>query len=358
MLLTARARALLAFASVITPALALLTAAAVPAATPAAAATGQIAHRHVCAAPSAHHVACLAIIDTNAAGHPLTRAAATAAGLHPYMAADLQAAYRLPSGLLGSRQTIAIVDAYDDPNAESDLAAYRAANHLPPCTTANGCFKKVNQQGQQGSYPPADPNWAVEISLDLDMASAICPNCKIVLVEANSNNDSDMFAAENQAARLGANVISDSWGEPEWAVPHGPAATCVRHFRFPKVAITAGTGDSGFGVIFPSTCASVTAVAPTPTPPSPSTTPMDCSSPAGSSPVAPRSQPRSSPGCTRWPATPPPSPTPGSTPTTKTSTTSPPDPTASAAGPTCAPRSRATTAPPAGAPRTASAPSE
>jgi subtilase family serine protease len=215
-----------------------------------------VAYKHACAAPARGHAACLAIVDSTTAGSALTRAQATADGLEPYQAADLQSAYNLPSALLGERQTIAIVDAFDDPNAESDLAAYRTANNLSPCTTANGCFAKVNQDGQQGDYPAANSSWAVEESLDLDMASAICPNCNITLVEANSATDSDLYAAEGEAAALGPNVISNSWGEAEY---DGEAADCG-NFDHPGIATTVAAGDSGFGINFPAACADVTAV--------------------------------------------------------------------------------------------------
>jgi subtilase family serine protease len=228
-----------------------------PAHAPAA---GRVIHRRACPAPARGHVACLAIVDSNTAGRPLTRGAAAAAGLHPYLAADLQSAYHLPSALLGGRQTIAIVDAFDDPNAEADLAAYRAANHLPRCTTANGCFEKVNQHGQRGGYPPPDAGWAEEISLDLDVASAVCPNCKIVLVEASTSNLRPILAAADEAARLGASVISNSYGtDAEYA---GENADC-QHYAHPGIAITASAGDNGFdngfGVEFPAACPAVTA---------------------------------------------------------------------------------------------------
>src|SRR5437868_2748854 len=84
-----------------------------------------------------------------------------------YGPADLLSAYKLPAGG-GAGRTVAVVDAYDDPNAEADLAVYRSFYGLAPCTTANGCFRKVNQSGQQGSYPRADAQWSQEISLDLD----------------------------------------------------------------------------------------------------------------------------------------------------------------------------------------------
>lgn len=234
---------------------ALAAAIAIPAiAAPAAG----ISFRHACPAPAKGRGTCLAIVDTTTAGADLTKAQAVADGLSPYQAADLQSAYKLPSALLGERQTIAIVDAYDDPNAESDLAVYRAANNLPACTTANGCFEKVNQDGQQGDYPSsgAGTGWPLEESLDLDMASAICPNCSIILVEANSTANSDLFAAEDEAAALGASVISNSWGEDEY---DGEAADCA-YFDHPGIPVTVATGDSGFGAGFPAVCADVTAV--------------------------------------------------------------------------------------------------
>ena len=109
---------------------------------------------------------------------------------------QLAAAYRLPSTVAGSGRTVAIVDAFDDPNAEADLAHYRAEYGLPPCTTANGCFTKLNQTGAAGPYPAGDPGWAEEISLDVDTVSAICPLCHITLVEANTNATSNLLAAE------------------------------------------------------------------------------------------------------------------------------------------------------------------
>ena len=114
-----------------------------------------------------------------------------------YGPADLQSAYKLAaaSSSSGSGQTVAIVDAYDDPNAESDLGAYRSTYGLPTCTTANGCFHKVNQNGAASPLPSADPGWSEEISLDLDAVSAACPDCHILLVEANSPNTPDLTAA-------------------------------------------------------------------------------------------------------------------------------------------------------------------
>jgi subtilase family serine protease len=248
-------------AALATVALASASLAAASSSTSTRAAAGPVTYRRACALPSGHHLACLAIVDTTAAGKPLTRQQAAAEGLHPYLAADLQSAYGLPSALLGARQTVAIVDAWDDPNAESDLAVYRAANHLPPCTTANGCFEKVNQKGQRGNYPAAGDGtgFPLEESVDLDMVSAVCPNCRIVLVEANDADVTgpNLEIAENEAVALGANVISNSWGGSEY---NGETTDCNKYFSHPGVAITVASGDGGFGVEYPATCADVTAV--------------------------------------------------------------------------------------------------
>src|ERR1700741_2931121 len=118
-------------------------------------------------------------------------------------------AYNLASAAVtnGNGQTVALVDAYDDPTIESDLATYRAYYGLPPCTTANGCFKKVNQDGEQGNYPiVANPSWEPEIALDTEMVSAICPNCHILLVEANSADEAIATSNPAQHSDLGAAV--------------------------------------------------------------------------------------------------------------------------------------------------------
>lgn len=178
-----------------------------------------------------------------------------AAGPTGYGPADLRSAYALDTSR-GVGQTIAIVDAYDDKTAEADLAKYRANYGLPPCTTANGCFKKVNQNGVQGTYPANNVGWALEISLDLDMASAVCPNCHILLVEAKSNANANLYAAVDTAARLGATVISNSYGGAEAATETADDA----HFNHPGIAITVSSGDSGYGVEYPAASRYVTAV--------------------------------------------------------------------------------------------------
>jgi subtilase family serine protease len=171
-----------------------------------------------------------------------------------YTPCALQQAYGLsPSGGVG--QTVAIVDAYDDPNAEADLATYRSTFGLPACTTANGCFRKVDQNGGT-SYPAANTGWAQEISLDVDMVSATCVNCHILLVEAASSGLSNLATAENTAVRLGANAVSNSYGAQEFAGETSYDAS----YNHPGVAITVSSGDSGYGVQWPAASPYVTAV--------------------------------------------------------------------------------------------------
>jgi subtilase family serine protease len=173
----------------------------------------------------------------------------------PYGPTALHNAYNLPT-TAATTQTIAIVDAFDDPNAEADLGTYRQMFGIPACTTANGCFRKVNQTG--GATPPTtNTSWGVEISLDLDMASAICQNCHILLVEANSASLADLGAAVNEAVTLGANEVSNSYGTGEFA---GESADCSSFYSHPGVAVTASSGDFGLGVEFPSACPNVTGV--------------------------------------------------------------------------------------------------
>jgi subtilase family serine protease len=182
---------------------------------------------------------------------PLTVTSPT--GLLP---ADLQSAYKV-GGLDGAGRTVAIVDAQDDPKAEADLAHYRSQLGLPACTTANGCFKKVNQNGQASPLPAADYGWAEEISLDLDMVSAICPTCHILLVEANTPDDVSLgTAVDTAAATPGVVAISNSYGGAEDSTQLAADA----HFNHPGIAVTASSGDSGYGVSWPASSQYVTAV--------------------------------------------------------------------------------------------------
>ena len=221
----------------------------------------------VCGRPTPDHSACLSILVPSAStsslsGSPLALAPALASpsfqgsgvggGFDP---ADLQSAYGLPSASAGSGQTVAIVDAFDDPNAESDLGVYRTKYGLPECTTANGCFKKVSQTGTT-KYPKAEAGWAVEISTDLDMASAACPKCHLLLVEAETNENTNLDTAENEAATLGATEISNSYGGEEASGETSDDS----FFNHPGVLITASAGDSGYGVEYPAASHNVIAV--------------------------------------------------------------------------------------------------
>jgi len=165
--------------------------------------------------------------------------------------ADLQSAYKLnASG--GAGVTVAIVDAFDNPNVESDLATYRSTFGLP---AAN--FRKVNQNGQASPLPATDVGWGEEESLDVDMVSAICPNCSILLVEANDNSLANLGASVNTAAALGAKFVSNSYGGGEFS---GETGSDTQFYEHAGVAVTASSGDSGFGVQYPAASQFVTAV--------------------------------------------------------------------------------------------------
>jgi len=238
--------------AVLTFASALLVPAALASAAPSAAGAG---HRNVrvCSAPASGSAGCDAIRRDSVTSSGKVTPNATPSGYGP---ADLQSAYNLPSSTAGSGQTVAIVDAYDDPNAESDLGVYRSQYGLAPCTTANGCFRKVNQSG--GTKPPkANGGWAQEISLDLDMVSAICPNCHILLVEASSSSLTNLGTAVNTAANMRANVISNSYGGSESS---SDPSYDTNYYNHPGVAITVSSGDSGYGVQYPAASQYVTAV--------------------------------------------------------------------------------------------------
>ncbi len=197
-----------------------------------------VTHRDLCGPARPGTMRCHAKIVTHANGEAV--AAAAPAGLG---ASDIQAAYKLPTRG-GDGRTVAVVDAYDAPNAEKNLGVYRAQFGLPPCTTANGCFKKVNQDGQPGPLPDGDPGWAGEIALDIAMVSAACPDCNILLVEARSSDATDLGIAVGSAARLGASAITNSYGGPE----DDPLSIMSAPFyNQPGVLLTASSGDDGYG---------------------------------------------------------------------------------------------------------------
>ncbi|MEU6775729.1 putative Ig domain-containing protein [Streptomyces sp. NPDC046759] len=209
---------------------------------------------HLCATAEPGHASCFAQRRTDIKQKLASALAAAApSGLSP---ANLHSAYNLPTAA-GSGMTVGIVDAYNDPNAESDLATYRSTYGLSACTKANGCFKQVSQTGSTTSLPTNDTGWAGEEMLDIDMVSAVCPNCSIILVEANSANDTDLGIAENEAVSLGAKFVSNSWGGSESSSQTGEDTS---YFKHPGVAITVSAGDSGYGAEYPATSQYVTAV--------------------------------------------------------------------------------------------------
>lgn len=215
---------------------AILTFGALASTSPSAQATP--AMRHACAAPKVTAVptaTCFAVYRT---GSPAVESATK-----PVTPADIQSAYHL-SKTAGAGQVVGIVDAQNDPKAESDLATFRARYGLPPCTTANGCFRKVNQSGQPAPLPAGDEGWGVEISLDLDAVSSACPACHILLVEGQSSFFSDLGVAVNTAVRLGAVVVSNSYGATEFG---GMAAYGRKYYVHPNVPIIASSGDESFG---------------------------------------------------------------------------------------------------------------
>ena len=222
--------------------------------------SGNVFHVAVCShAVPAGMARCHAHVVTDSGGRRLINRFErknAAAHLMPdgFSAAQLRAAYFATA--TGSQSTIvAIVDAYGYTNAEADLAVYRSTNALPACTSANSCFGKYNESGNQNVYPKQDVGWAQETALDLDMVSAMCPNCKIILIEANSSGFSDLAAAVNTAVRMGAHVVSNSYGGNERGTQSYESA--YNHFG---VAITVSSGDSGYGVQFPASSPHVIAV--------------------------------------------------------------------------------------------------
>ena len=180
------------------------------------------------------------------------RASISPTGLSP---TTIKSVYQFSTSLTaGAGTTIAIVDAYDDPTAESDLAVFSQQYGLPACTTANGCFTKVNQTGGT-KYPRTDAGWALEISLDVQWAHAIAPGAKILLVEASSNSFANLLTAEDYA-KAHARYVSNSWGASEFSSETGYDS----HFVQPGVSIFVSAGDAGLPAEYPSSSPNVISV--------------------------------------------------------------------------------------------------
>jgi subtilase family serine protease len=189
---------------------------------------------------------CLALVRIDAGGSPSNSG---------YTPSDIQSAYGLPSSTQGIGQTVAIIDAYDDPKISKDLARYRANFGLPACGGANHCFVKVNQLGQHGHYPRADIGWALEESLDAEMVSAVCPNCHILLVEAKNPSPDNLGKAVDEAVALGANVVNNSY------IGYGFMGTRLeKYYNHPGTIVIGSAGDQGYGIGEPAGLPTVVAV--------------------------------------------------------------------------------------------------
>jgi subtilase family serine protease len=236
------------------------TAAAVPW-TPAAealAASGATAVPAGCAGGNPHAIHCylkLTAAPTPASAPAATCSVSMSAGYHP---CNIQNAYGLTSlsATAGRGVTVAVIDAYDNAKAAKDLKKFRKTFGLPAC--AKGCFEKLNQNGQTGPLPAKNSGWAQESALDIEMVSAVCPLCHIMLIEANSTSNGDLYSAVNEAVTLGANVVSDSWGSDEYSGETGWDGD----FSHPGVPITFSSGDGSYqaGVQYPSASPYVTSV--------------------------------------------------------------------------------------------------
>ena len=212
--------------------------------------------RPVCGIPAPRFAHCDAQVVTNDAGTPFGSSQPASSSYGP---TQLHTAYNLPCRPGGSvqsvcstpasfgGQTIAIVDAYDDPTVENDLGVYDSYFGLPACTRANGCLTVVNQSGGSTLPSTVDGNWALETSLDVQVAHALCQTCKILLVEAGSSSMSDLGTAVNTAAGLGATEISNSYGGSEWS----GESTYDSYYNHPGVAVVVSSGDTGNVVEYP-----------------------------------------------------------------------------------------------------------
>ena len=172
--------------------------------------------------------------------------------------ADLRSAYKLPSEG-GEGRTVAITIGADDHNAGKDLKKYREQYGLPSCeegSSESACFRKVNQKGEATNYPEPNTEWAEEASLDLEMVSAVCPKCHILLVEANNGSSENLGAAVQKASEMGATVISNSWGGKEFS-EETSFDHYFNHFGIPTLF---ASGDEGYGAQYPASSAFVVAV--------------------------------------------------------------------------------------------------
>ena len=177
------------------------------------------------------------------AGHPGTGAHTASASSQPLTPGQLSAAYGLPvRGAPG--QTIAIVSAFDDPTLQSDMAAYDRHFHLPPCTSQNGCLRKLNQEGHASPVPQTDTGgtWITESALGTEVAHSLCQSCRILLVESDFPDVSDFSVAARTAAHAGAGIVVSTFTPPEDPTENYAAPD----YAAPHTAFVAATGDNGY----------------------------------------------------------------------------------------------------------------
>lgn len=175
-----------------------------------------------------------------------------------YSPANLRSAYELSRASVrgGKGETVAVVDAYNNPDLAVSLAVYRRQFGLPPCTLASGCLRILNQAGKTAPLPKPNAGWSLEEALDLEMVSAICPNCRIVLVEASYPSITNLGLAEDTAAATGARFINNSWAGEEFT----GETTFDKYFNHPGDAIAVASGDDGYAVSYPAASQYVTSV--------------------------------------------------------------------------------------------------
>jgi subtilase family serine protease len=204
----------------------------------------------VCPAATATQATCLSWVRANS-GHQFKAAAAPRAKSLPagYSPAQLKTAYGVTTSGTGS---LAVITAYDNPRLASDLATYDQTFGLPSfptCTSTaqTSCFSKISQTGSSTRLPVANRSWSVEADLDVELGHAMCPSCRLTIVEANSASITNLLTAVDEAVTIGAHVVSMSWGTGEFS----SEISYDSHFANPNVNFVAATGDDGYGVGWP-----------------------------------------------------------------------------------------------------------
>jgi subtilase family serine protease len=210
--------------------------------------------RPVCSvSTSPKYASCMAWVKTDKAGTPMVNPN-VAVGMTP---AQFHTAYNLPTTVTG-KPTIAIIDAYASPTIYSDLQRYQERFHVSTfhkckTRTQGNCLFVMNERGRTSPLPPNNPGWSTEIALDVEIARAICQNCRIELFEADSATFHDLRVAVNTAADRGAKAISNSYGAPY-------DCSNQASYNHPGIAITVSAGDSGYGVACPASMNTVISV--------------------------------------------------------------------------------------------------